>query len=60
MGPTAYFVSGDTQQLKDYSKTDWPWFFNAAHKYQRHEEVFPLECEKVFELGAALAGGEQE
>ena len=59
VGPTAYFVSGDTQQLKDYSKTDWPWFFNAAHKYQRHEEVFPLECEKVFEMGAALARGEQ-
>ncbi len=59
VGPTEYFVSGDTQQLKDYSKTDWPWFFNAEHKYQRHEEVFPLECEKVFELGAALARGEQ-
>ena len=54
VGPTEYFVSGDTQQLKDYSKTDWPWYFDAEHKYKRHEEVFPQECQKAFELGASL------
>ncbi len=25
VGPTEVFVSGDTLQLKDYSKTDWKW-----------------------------------
>ena len=55
VGPTEVFVSGDTQQLKDYSKTDWPWYFDAEEKYKRHQEVFPSECRKAFELGAALA-----
>ena len=54
VGPTEVFVSGDTQQLKDYSKTDWPWYFDAEAKYKRHEEVFPQECKKAFEMGAAL------
>ena len=55
VGPTEFFVSGDTLQLKDYSKTDWPWnLFDPAEKQKRHETVFPQECEKVFELGAAL------
>ena len=54
VGPTEIFVSGDTQQLKDYSKTDWPWFFNAEAKYERHRTVFPEHCRKVFELGAAM------
>ena len=54
VGPTEIFVSGDTLQLKDYSKTDWPWYFNAEAKYQRHETVFPKECKKAFELGTAL------
>ena len=29
VGQTDVFVSGETQQIKDYSKTDWPWFFDA-------------------------------
>ena len=57
VGPTQVFVSGDTQQLKDYSKTDWPWYFNAEAKYLRHEKVFPVHCRKVFEMGAAMAAG---
>ena len=54
VGPTEIFVSGDTQQHSDYSKTDWPWFFNAEAKYERHRTVFPEHCRKVFELGAAM------
>jgi len=58
-GPTKTFVSGDTLQLTDYSKTDWPWsFFNPEAKRQRHETVFPEECKAVFTLGKALAEGE--
>ena len=56
VGPTELFVSGDTLQLKDYSKTDWPWtLFNPEAKQQRHETVFPLHCRQVFDMGAALA-----
>ena len=54
VGPTEVLISGDTQQLKDYSKTDWPWYFNAEAKYKRHETVFPEECKKAFRIGAEL------
>ena len=56
VGPTEIFISGDTLQLKDYGKTDWPWtMFNPEAKQKRHVEVFPKECRKAFELGVALA-----
>ena len=55
VGPTEVLVSGDTLQLKDYSKTDWPWtMFDPEAKQKRHDEVFPQECQKAFEMGAAL------
>ena len=55
VGPTEVLVSGDTLQLKDYSKLDWPWtLFDPDTKKLRHETVFPQECKKAFELGAAL------
>ena len=45
VGPTEVLVSGDTLQLKDYSKTDWPWtLFDPEAKQERHETVFPQEC----------------
>ncbi len=56
VGPTEVLISGNTLQLKDYSKTDWEWsMFNPQQKIERHETVFPLECKKAFDLGAALA-----
>ncbi len=56
VGPTEVFVRGDTLQLSDYSRTDWPWsLFDPEAKKRRHETVFPEECRKVRELGAALA-----
>ena len=56
VGPTKVLISGDTLQLKDYSKTDWKWtMFDPDEKQKRHDEVFPQECRKAFELGAALA-----
>lgn len=55
VGPTETFVSGETLQLKDYSKTDWEWsLFDAEAKKLRHETVFPQECNAVFEKGAVL------
>ena len=55
VGPTEVLVSGDTLQLKDYSKTDWPWsLFDAEEKKLRHETIFPQEMEKAFAMGAEL------
>lgn len=56
VGPTEVLVSGDTLQLKDYSKLDWPWtLFDPEAKKLRHESIFPEECKKAFDMGAALA-----
>ena len=56
VGPTEVLIAGDTLQLKDYSKTDWPWtLFDPEHKQRRHETVFPQTCARAFEMGAALA-----
>lgn len=51
VGPAETFISGNTLQLKDYSKIDWPWtLYNPEEKTQRHETIFPEECRKVFEM----------
>ena len=54
VGTTELLISGDTLQLKDYSKTDWPWYFDGEAKKLRHETVFPQEMQKAFEMGKAL------
>ena len=55
VGPTTVLVSGDTLQLDDYTKTDWEWsFFDPEHKKQRHQVVFPGECQKAYETGKTL------
>ncbi len=55
VGPAETFVSGNTLQLRDYGKTDWPWsMFDPAAKMKRHETVFPEEINQVYEMGAAL------
>ena len=57
VGPTEVLVSGDTLQLKDYSKTDWQWsMFDPDSKQKRHDTVFPEECKKAFDLGVNLLG----
>lgn len=56
VGPTEVFVSGETLQLKDYAKMDWEWsIFDPEARRVRHETVFPKECRRAFELGAAVA-----
>ena len=56
VGPTEVLVSGDTLQVRDYGKLDWEWsVFDPEAKKLRHETVFPQECRKAFEMGAALA-----
>ncbi len=55
VGPTEILISGDTLQLKDYGKTDWPWtLFDPEAKKLRHETVFPEHCRRAFEMGAAM------
>ena len=55
VGPTEVLVSGNTLQLKDYGRTDWPWtMFDPEEKQRRRETVFPREREKAREMGAAL------
>ena len=57
VGPTETLIAGNTLQLKDYSRTDWPWtYFDIEDKIKRHETVFPKECKAAFEKGAALIG----
>lgn len=52
VGSTEILVGGDTLQLKDYSKTDWPRsLFDPQAKKQRHETAFPQECKKAFSFG---------
>ena len=56
VGPTEVLVSGNTLQLGDYSKTDWPWtLFDPEAKMARHETVFPQERKKAYGMGLALA-----
>lgn len=58
VGPTELLVSGDTLQLKDYSKLDWEWsIFNPEAKKLRHENVFPQEFAKAYDMGAAITVG---
>jgi len=54
VGPTDVFVSGETQQVKDYSKFNWT-MFDGEQRYERREKVFPQELKAVFEKGASLA-----
>lgn len=49
---TTYF-SYETKQFNDYSKYDCDMFDPAA-RIKRHEEVFPIDCENCFILGADL------
>ena len=53
IGPTQTMVSGETMQVKDYSKFNWT-FFNGEERVKRRETVFPKELEKAFALGKSL------
>ena len=55
IGPTEVYICGNTKQIKDYSKTDWPWsIFNVEDKEKKHKEVFPKECKEVYELSKKI------
>jgi multimeric flavodoxin WrbA len=56
-GASESLCSYDTYQFEDYSKVFAPRF-DPEKKAKRRREVFPLDCEKAFEMGVRLAGKE--
>lgn len=55
LGPCESLMSYDTLQFDDYSRYR-AGRFDAVAKRKRHEEVFPQDCRKAFELGVRMAG----
>ncbi len=55
-GSAEYICSFDALQFDDYSKV-LATRFDPVKKKQRHEEVFPLDCQKAFDMGVRLVGG---
>ena len=53
-GSSESLCSYDTYQFEDYSKVVAD-LFDAEVKAKRREEVFPIDCEKAFEMGVRLA-----
>ena len=54
-GSCEMLLATDTLQAKDYSRYHLG-MFDAAAKQQRHDTVFPQDCQKAYELGVRLAG----
>jgi hypothetical protein len=48
----------DTYQFEDYTKV-CASRFDPEKKALRRKEVFPLDCEKAFKMGARLAGNNE-
>jgi multimeric flavodoxin WrbA len=52
-GDSEYLCSFDTLQFDDYSKV-LNTRFDPVQKKQRHDEVFPQDCQKAFDMGIRL------
>ena len=53
LGASETLCSYDTYQFQDYSKVHAPCF-DAQKKARVQAEVFPMDCEKAFRMGARL------
>jgi hypothetical protein len=53
-GATESLCSYDTSQFEDYAKMFAPRF-DPEKKARRRREVFPIDCDKAFEMGVRLA-----
>ena len=53
-GKPETLCSYETLQFEDYSKVDSE-MFDVEARQKRHQEVFPQDCQKAYELGARLA-----
>lgn len=56
-GPCELLVCTDTLQYSDYDKYESEMFDKEA-KTKRHEEIFPKDCQRAFDLGIRMASGE--
>ena len=52
-GPTEILCSYDTWQFSDYSRYD-ATRFNVEHKARVHEQQFPLDLQRAYDLGRRL------
>ncbi|MBN1906314.1 MAG: flavodoxin family protein [Deltaproteobacteria bacterium] len=59
LGKAESLMSYETYQFKDYSKVVADGI-DEAQRRKRREEVFPIDCEKAFKLGAKLVEEEQK
>lgn len=55
LGDAEVLTSVGTMQFDDYSKYSSS-MFDPADRKQRHEEVFPQDCQAAFDLGKRLVG----
>ena len=55
-GESEYMCSFDTCQFDDYSKV-LATRFDPVNKMKRNEEIFPVDCQKAYEMGVRLVGG---
>jgi multimeric flavodoxin WrbA len=53
-GASESLMVTDTYQFDDYAKVLAPQF-DAEHKAKRRREIFPLDCQKAFEMGVRFA-----
>jgi len=53
-GSCETLIVTDTYQFEDYSKYV-STLFNVDEKKRRREEVFPIDCQKAFEMGVRIA-----
>jgi multimeric flavodoxin WrbA len=58
-GPSETLIVTDTLQFDDYSKYVSS-MFDADLKTKRRREVFPLDCQKAFDMGSRMAVGLNE
>ena len=54
-GESEHMCCFDTYQFDDYSKV-LATRFDPVKKKKRREEVFPLDCQKAFDMGVRLVG----
>ncbi len=48
LGPTRTVISAETLQVRDYDNYNMT-MFDASERKNRHDTVFPLDCQKAFE-----------
>ena len=53
VGPTKTLIVGETMQVKSYDRYSWD-IFDAEERRRRHDDVFPSELERAFQLGVEM------